>query len=64
MVATAGQAIPVVGVPLLTLFAMQVSVDGHSFRSLQLIDELMRGFPIALGIPPERLERRGEAGGR
>jgi len=64
MVRAARETIPIVGVPLFPFFAVQVGVNGHSFGRFEFVDELMRGFPISLGIPPERLKRDSQADGR
>ena len=36
----------------------------HACRIVAFLRVLVRLVPIALGVPPERLERRGQAGGR
>ena len=61
---TAGFAIPVVGVPLFALFAMEVGMDGHLVGRLEIIDEVVSPGPVAFAVPPECGERRREAVGR
>jgi hypothetical protein len=60
----AGAVVPVVGVPLLAFFAMQVSVDGHGVRGGELVDESVGAGPVVAGVPPESFERSGEVGRR
>lgn len=48
-----GAAVPVSGVSLIALFAMEVGVNPGTFRSLVLLSGFVRSFPIVLGIPPQ-----------
>jgi len=63
MKATTGQTIPVVGIPLLALFAMQIGVYGHAVRSLQFVYEFVRTGPVPFCVPPQGLERGRQLGG-
>jgi len=64
MILAPGFGVPVVGVPLLALFAMQVGVDGHAFGCFQFIDQVVSARPVAFPVPPEGLDWSGEAGWR
>jgi len=53
----AGAAVPVVGVPLHALFAVQVGVYGHGVGRGKVIDHAVGARPVAFGVPPERGQR-------
>lgn len=52
-----GAGVPVIGIPGFALFAVQVGMDGHCLRGLQLVDQFVGLRPVALGIPPEGSKR-------
>ncbi len=52
MVVAACAFIPVARVCRGAFFAVEVSVDRHSFCSLQRVDQVMGASPVSLGIPP------------
>ena len=52
--------IPIVGVPCLALFLVQVGVNGHSISGFKLIHQRMRSRPVSFGVPPQSGQRRGQ----
>jgi len=55
MICAPGKTIPVVGIPLLPFFAVEISVDGHAIRGFKLIYQFMGAGPISFGVPPKSL---------
>ena len=56
----AGEAVPVVGVPVGALLAVKVGVDGHGVGGLELVDEGVGAGPVAARVPPQGFEGRGQ----
>ena len=53
----AGAAVPVAGIGLIALLAMQVGVHGRCVRCLQVVDQRMRLRPVTFSIPPKSGQR-------
>jgi len=60
----AGEAVPVVGVGERALLAVEVGVDGHGVGGLELVDEGVGAGPVAVRVPPQGFEGRGQVGRR
>src|SRR5882724_7213845 len=60
----ADAAIPIAGVFLVAFLAMQVGMHGHAGGVVARLRAFMRLVPVALGVPPQRLQREVEAVGR
>jgi hypothetical protein len=63
VVGFAGFGVPVVGVPLLALLAVEVGVDGHGLGGFEVVDEGVRVGPVSACVPPEGGERCREVRG-
>jgi hypothetical protein len=64
VVGPTGAGVPVIGVPVDALLAMEIGVDRHTLFGGERIDQGVGLRPVAFGVPPESGERRGEIGGR
>jgi hypothetical protein len=53
----AGEAVPVVGVPGDSLFAMEIGMDSHGAGGFEFVDTVMSSVPVSFCIPPESFER-------
>lgn len=51
-------AIPIFGVRLIAFLAMEIGMHMHTRPILVLLRAFVRLVPIALSIPPQRLQRR------
>ena len=60
----AGAAVPVAGVAGVAFFAVEIGVDPIAGAALVGLRQLMRAVPVALGLPPQRLQRGAQALGR
>ena len=60
----AGAPVPVVGVPVGTLLAMQVGVHRHAISGLKSVDEAVGQLPVPFGVPPQSLKRSRQPDGR
>lgn len=56
-------AVPVVGVPVLALFAVEVGVDAGGVGCVEVVDEGVRAVPVAVGVVPESVQEGWERGG-
>ena len=57
-------AVPVVGVPVGALLAVEVGVDGHGVGGLEFVDEGVGAGPVTARVPPQGFEGRGQVGRR
>src|SRR5262249_50801595 len=53
--------VPIAGVALVAFLAMKIGVHGHSGRIVARLRAFMRLVPVALCIPPQRLQREAKA---
>jgi len=64
MESAAGTGVPVVGIPVGALFAMQIGMDCHGIGGIERINERVRLSPFPFRIPPKRGKRCGKIGRR
>src|SRR3954469_15359268 len=60
----AGALVPSGGVALVSLDAMQVGVHPGPVLIMRLLTAVMGAVPVALGNPPQRLQRQAQPGRR
>jgi alcohol dehydrogenase len=57
-------SIPVIGIPAIAFFAVQISMNPGSRQSGRTIDEIVGSLPISFAILPKGLQEFGQAFGR
>jgi hypothetical protein len=62
--APTGASVPIGGIALVALFAVQVGVDPGTSRTFILLRRFVRSHPIALSIPPQPGQRKVQVSGR
>ena len=60
----AGAGVPVIGICRGAFLAVEIGVNGHAVLGVELVDQAVSTGPIALGVPPERGQRRRKVCGR
>ena len=60
----AGSSVPVSGIRLIALTAMQISVDPRAVRAGDVLRDLVRAVPVASSLVPQRLKRALNVRGR
>ena len=59
----AGASVPVVGVEVVALFAVEISVDAGGFGGVDVLRDGVGAVPVAVGVVPEGVEEWREDGG-
>lgn len=58
-----GAAVPVVGVVVVALFAVEIGVDAAGFGGIDVLGDGVGAVPVAVGVVPEGVEEWRQGGG-